>query len=192
VNKKIRYAIGAVGAVPALAMIPGQFAAPAAHAGKTAATTTGKKVRTVYATDTAAFGPASSRSSTSPAISPDVGSCTGNTGHHTTSHGVTVRFYTRAAPPGRTCIGTIKVSDTAVLTSAVGGSVANANNNGFCLFAVHAKIATHTCRRVFLNTSGANTRQALTVVGFQDAFSTARTAQVFSVIHSGHFKNNGF
>jgi hypothetical protein len=51
-NKKIRYAMGAVGAVPALAMIPVQLAAPAAHAGKTAAAT-GKMVRTIYARDTA-------------------------------------------------------------------------------------------------------------------------------------------
>jgi hypothetical protein len=191
VNKKIRYAIGAVGAVPALAMIPGQFAAPAAHAGKTAAAATGKKVRTVYATDTAVFATTSSRSSTSPAISPNVGSCKGNTGHHNTQDGVTVRFYTKAVPPGRTCIGTIKVSDTAVLTSSVGGSVVNSHPTNYCVFTVRAKIASHRCRRVFLNTSGFDTPRALTVVGFQDAFGT-RTASVFSVIQSGHFKNNGF
>ena len=54
VSKKIRYAIGAVGATPALAMILVPPAATAAsHAGKPPAST-GKKARTVYARDTAA------------------------------------------------------------------------------------------------------------------------------------------
>jgi hypothetical protein len=186
-NKKIRYAMGAVGAMPALAMIPAQLAAPAAHAGKTPATT-GKKVRTVYARDTAAFTSATTSPSTSPAISPNVGSCTGTTGHHNTSHGVTVRFYTRPVPPNRTCIGTIKVSDTALLTSSVGGSVVNSRVHGGCFFEVGKSIASHRCRRVFLNDSGFDARSPLTVVGFQVAFGT-RTASVFSTVP---FKDNGF
>jgi hypothetical protein len=186
VNKKIRYAIGAVGAVPALAMIPGQFAAPAAHAVKTAATT-GKKVRTVYATDTAVFATTSSRSSTSPAISPNVGSCTGSKGHHNTQNGITVRFYTRPAGTGRTCVGTIKVSDTGDFISSIGGYVQN-SHGVFCYFAKAGNgVTTDTCRRVFDNTNGFGTKQSLIVAGFSTFLSVP--THVKSVVP---FKNNGF
>lgn len=85
-NKKIRYAIGAVGAMPTLAMMPVPFAAATVvtHAGKTPASI-GKKVRTVYARDTAANMPSSiSRGTSSDAVSPNIGpqACTSNgTGH---------------------------------------------------------------------------------------------------------------
>jgi hypothetical protein len=186
-NKKIRYAIGAVGAVPALAMIPGQFAAPAAHAGKTA-TATGKTVRTVYARDTAAFA---TTSSTSPAISPNVGSCTGTIGNHTTHSDITVRFYDRRAGTDRTCIGTIKVSATG-FNSSVGGRVANSHNTHFCSFFFPGKtVASHRCRRVFDNTSGFDAPSPLAVVGSGGNFFGA-SPRVFSVIHSGHFRSNHF
>lgn len=185
-NKKIRYAIGAVGAMPLLAMTPGQFAAPAAHAGITAATT-GKKVRTVYATDTAVFATASSRSSTSPAISPNVGSCTGTTGHHTKQGDVTVRFYTRAVGADRTCVGTIKVSDTSLFNSFVRGHVQNLNGSHFCTFVGNGSVATHVCRRVFENTTG-TLAKSLTVVGAGvDIFSNVTSAK-----SKYPFRNNGF
>jgi hypothetical protein len=183
VNKKIRYAIGAVGAVPVLAMIPGQFAAPAAHAGTTT-TATGKKVRTVYATDTAVFA-TTSTSSTSPAISPNVGSCTGNTGHHNTHSDVTVRFYSRPAGTGRTCIGTIKVSDSGFLTAGVGGYVQNSRNT-FCAFSAGKAVTSDRCRRVFLNTSG-YLQKALRVAGWGS--NGLVTASVKSVVP---FKGKGF
>jgi hypothetical protein len=188
VNKKIRYAIGAVGAVPALAMIPGQFAAPAVHAGKTAATT-GKKVRTVYATDTAVFAGTSGISSASPSTSPNVGSCTGSVGHHNKSHDVTVRFYTRPVAGNRTCIGTIKVSDSGDQVFQVSGRVHNAGGP-FCAFhgGTQQTIVTDRCRRVFRNDNGYLSRSPLTVSGFGVPFIGA-TGTVTSTVP---FRNDGF
>jgi hypothetical protein len=163
-NKKIRYAIGAVGAVPALAMIPGHFAAPAAHAGKAAATT-GKKVRTIYATDTAAFTPTSIISSTSPNISQNTGTCSGSKGNHNTQNGITVRFYTKAMKGNRTCVGTIKVSKP---------------GNG---------VTTDRCRGVFRNTNGFGTPQSLIVAGFSTSDVFGSVEHVKSVVP---FKGNGF
>lgn len=184
-NKKIRYAMGAVGAMPALAMIPGQLAAPAAHAGKTAATT-GKKVRTIYARDTAF---AATASSLSPNISPNVGSCTGNTGHHNKHSDVTVRFYTRPVIPNRTCIGTIKVSDSGIQVFQVSGQVHN-SGGVFCAFhgGIQQTVVSHRCRRVFRNDSGFNAPSPLTVSGFGSPFVGA-TGKVRSTIP---FRNDGF
>jgi hypothetical protein len=185
VNKKIRYAIGAVGAVPALAMIPGQLAVPAAHAGTTAAT--GKKVRTIYATDTAMLAPASSRSSvSSAAISPDTGSCVASQGHHITQNGITVRFYARPVAGNRTCIGTIKVSDGADLALSIGGYVQNSHGI-FCKFSTGNTVTTDRCRRVFANTNGFDTPQSLVVAGF--SHSIFGYAHAYSVVP---FKNKGF
>jgi hypothetical protein len=186
VNKKMRYAIGAVGAVPALAMIPGQFATPAAHAGTTA-TATGKRVRTVYATDTAVFATTSGTSSTSSGTSPNVGSCTGSKGHHNTQNGITVRFYTRPVPGNRTCVGTIKVSDTGDFITSIGGFVSNSRGT-YCKFFKRGNgVTTDTCRRVFDNTNGYGTPQSLIVAGFS-TFLGIKT-YVKSVVP---FKNNGF
>lgn len=186
-NKKIRYAIGAVGAMPTLAMIPGQLAAPAAHAGKTAATT-GKKVRTVYARDTAAFA-STTTTSTSPAISPNVGSCTGITGHHNKHSDVTVRFYSRPVSPNRTCIGTIKVSDSGIQVFQVSGQVHN-SGGVFCKFSggIQQTVVSHRCRRVFRNDNGFNAPSPLTVSGFGVPFVGA-TGKVRSTIP---FRNDGF
>jgi hypothetical protein len=185
VNKKIRYAIGAVGAVPALAMITGPFAAPAAHAATTAVT--GKKVRTIYARDTALFAPASAINSASPSTSPNVGSCTASKGHHNTQNGVTVRFYTRPVPSNRTCVGTIKVSDTGDLVHYVGGFVRNSHGT-FCKFSTVNSVVTDRCRRVFDNTNGYLTPQSLIVAGFSKSYF-GFSDHVYSVVP---FKNNGF
>lgn len=180
-NKKIRYAIGAVGAVPVLAMIPGQFAAPAAHAGKTAETT-GKKVRTVYATDTAVFAPTSTISSTSPAISPNVGSCRGTNGHHVVSNSGALRFY--SAPEGtRTCIGTIQVSTP--YPKSIGGGVNNINTVGradFCSFRNSVASVSHIrCRRIFI-------RDKLSVSGF-----ITNGLNINKVLNMRYpFRDNGF
>jgi hypothetical protein len=185
VNKKIRYAIGAVGTVPALAMIPGQLAAPAAHAGK-AATTTGKKVRAVYATDAALFT-ASNSSTSSAAISPNVGACLASKGHHNTQNGITVRFYAKALPNNRTCVGTIKVSDTGDFISSIGGYVQN-SHGVFCHFSKQGNgVTTDRCRRVFENTNGFDTPQSLIVAGFSTFLGV--TTHVKSVVP---FKNDGF
>jgi hypothetical protein len=187
-NKKIRYAIGAVGAVPALAMIPGHFAAPAAHAGKTAATT-GKKVRTIYATDTAAFTPTSIISSTSPNISQNTGTCSGSKGNHNTQNGITVRFYTKAMKGNRTCVGTIKVSDTGDFIQSIGGYVQN-SHGVFCHFAKPGNgVTTDRCRGVFRNTNGFGTPQSLIVAGFSTSDVFGSVEHVKSVVP---FKGNGF
>ena len=187
-NKKIRYAMGAVGAMPALAMIPAQFAAPAAHAGKTAATT-GKKVRTVYARDTAF---AAGTSSPSPNISPNVGSCRGNTGHHNKHSDVTVRFYTRAIiSQNRTCIGTIKVSDSSPFTSRVGGFVSNSGVGAGCFFSAGHLVVSHRCRRVFRNDNGFDAPHPLTVRGF-GALGDFQSNVASTINSRGQFRNDGF
>jgi hypothetical protein len=194
VNKKIRYAMGAVGAMPALAMIPGQLAAPAVHAGKTAATT-GKTVRTVYARDTAAFATTSTTTTASSAISPNVGACTGNTGHHTKTSNVTVRFYTRLFPTeNRTCVGTIKVTGSAFLETTAGGWVHNSGGT-FCFFSANKTTTSHRCRAVFRNDNGFNARSPLQVVGFSSSFPggiQTQTKAISTINASGHFRNNGF
>jgi hypothetical protein len=188
VNKKMRYAIGAAGAVPALAMIPGQFAAPAAHAGKTAVTT-GKKVRTVYATDMAVFTPTSIISSTSPNISQNNGTCSGSKGNHNTQNGITVRFYTKPEKGNRTCVGTIKVSDTGDLIQSIGGYVQN-SHGVFCHFAKSGGgVTTDRCRGIFRNTNGAGTPQSLIVAGFSTSAIFGDVEHVKSFVP---FKGNGF
>jgi hypothetical protein len=184
VNKKMRYAMGAVGAMPALAMVPAQFATPAVHTGKTTATS-GKKVRTIFATDTAFATTTSSTGSA--AISPNVGSCTGTNGHHNKHSDVTVRFYSKPALPNRTCIGTIKVSDSGFATSSVGAYIQNSNGI-FCQFSVGKTVASHRCRRVFEDTNGFNAQHPLTVVGFGINVLNVE-AKVFSTIP---FPGKGF
>ena len=181
-NKKIRYAMGAVGALPALAMIPGQLAAPASHAGKTTATT-GKKVRTIYARD-AAFTATSSSASASPALTSSEiakGSCKGTTGHHIGNDTVTVRFF--SAPAGsRTCIGTIQTSTASY--DAAGGGVNNINTVSrpdFCSFQGTLDISHIRCRRIFV-------RDKLSVSG-----TATNGVGAVTSIHSHYpFRKDGF
>jgi hypothetical protein len=134
------------------------------------------------------FAATSSRSSTSSAaISQNVGACTGSKGHHNTQNGITVRFYTKPVPGNRTCVGTIKVSDTGDFISSIGGYVQN-SHGVFCHFVKGGNgTTTDRCRRVFENTNGFGTAQSLIVAGFSTFLGVA--THVKSVVP---FKNNGF
>jgi hypothetical protein len=113
-NKKIRYAMGAVGAMPALAMIPVPFAAATAatHAVKTPAST-GKKARTVYARDTAANLASASVSPTpSPGITTLNGptACTPNFVGHATRISIRSHFSATFAFGPHGCVSAVGAS----------------------------------------------------------------------------------
>jgi hypothetical protein len=111
VNKKVRYAAGFAGAVPALGMM-----AAAAAAAPVAAHTGSKTVRLH-------MGHAS------PGARPDA-TCKGNRGNHHTSNSITIRFYSKSVSPLATCIGTVQTSffEKAIL----GGEIQTKNGDSFC------------------------------------------------------------
>jgi hypothetical protein len=122
-SKKVQYAIGAVGLVPALGLLAQPAAGASAHASAKPAYTSGKRVNATP--------------------------CYGHTAHHAVSHGVHLTFW--SAPVGsRTCIGTIEVS--AKSTSAVGAYVQN-HFGSFCVQGVGGAHITDVCRRVFRRNS---------------------------------------
>ena len=118
-GKKVQYAIGAVGLVPALGLLAQPAAGASAHASAKPALTSGKSVNAT--------------------------SCTGRTEHQSINHGVILTFW--SAPVGsRTCIGTIEVSKNS--TSKVGAFVNNAFGN-FCVRSAGGGHITYGCHRVF-------------------------------------------
>jgi len=136
VKKKIRYAIGAVGAMPVLAMAA-QFTAPAAHAG-TATTGTGKKARTMYARGT-----------------PQDTSCSGSIGHHKAQDGFTIHYYTAPESAHHSCVGTIQLNYDGSLGNIYMSGWVHTVNGNYCKFGTpNAAMQTGiTCREIFTTSS---------------------------------------
>jgi len=123
-SKKVQYAIGAVGLLPALGLLAQPAAGVSAHASTKPALTSGKRVN-------------------------NAPSCTGRIAHHAFNQGVSLTFW--SAPVGsRTCIGTIEVNGQS--TSAIGASVQN-HFGLFCARTAGGAHITDVCRRVFRRNS---------------------------------------
>jgi len=129
-SKKVRYALGAIGAVPALGLLT-----PVAAAATTTAHASGKSVKTV---SLAHQGGA-----------PEAASCLASRVHSVENSGVLLRFWSK--PEGsRTCIGTIHVSHFPIGTgSQIEGIVGN-NNGLFCNHLAGGHDANFVCRRIFV------------------------------------------
>ncbi len=134
-SKKVRYAVGAIGTVPAL----GLLAAPAAAGASAPAHTAKKMVRTASA------------GLRQGALSPTSSSCIASNKHTdntTTKH---LTFWSK--PVGsRTCIGTIIFSWTGADGTAASGHVHTINGN-FCVHAVSGTKIQFACRQTFVHTS---------------------------------------
>jgi hypothetical protein len=130
-SKKVRYAIGAAGIVPALGLLtpPAAGALAPVHASK-------KTVRT------APFGSAQASSSNSPDFT-----CIASKGYTVSASSMKLRFWSRPAG-SRTCIGTIEVTYAGPNAHRTGASVSNAFGQ-FCVQTAAGTHITDTCRRVF-------------------------------------------
>lgn len=130
-KKKVRYLTGAIWAAPAL----GGLAVPAVAA-------TPANAAVAHYTGTAQ---AQSSSGFSSAVATG---CKGTQGNHKTTSGTTIRFWSKPVS-GRTCIGTIQVSNprTGGAASPVNGEVVNSYGT-FCQYGGSRKI-NYGCHHVF-------------------------------------------
>lgn len=172
-TKKVRYPVGALAAIPALALaIPAYNAAPASHTGKPVSDT-GKSVRTIFAHDTAALQPMSSVTPSSSAGAGAAGAtCVAKNGHHAFASGVYLKFWSKPVS-GRTCIGTI-------IVSGVEGSISGAVTNKYGRFCAKEHLGhklSYQCRHVFR-------RDRLAVVG---TIISPIAAQFLTVVSSYPF-----
>jgi len=136
-GKRVRYALGAAGAVPALGLLmPVAAGAPAAEHSPS------KSGKTVSL--------AQQRRAT----------CTASRKHTHASFSLHLTFWSKPVN-GRTCIGTIKLTYSGSLGSKIRGSVIN-NNGVFCRHTVAGKNITITCRQTYaragLSVAGAELR----------------------------------
>jgi len=129
-SKKVRYALGAIGAVPALGLLT-----PPATGAAAAAPTASQSVKTVSLAHHSAV--------------PEAASCLASRVHSVDTFGVLLRFWSK--PEGsRTCIGTIHVSHPAGgHGSKVQGFVGN-DNGTFCNHTAGGHDANFVCRRIFV------------------------------------------
>jgi hypothetical protein len=127
-SKKVQYAIGAVGLLPAL----GLLAQPAAGASAHASTTSGKRVN-ANAT------------------------CYGHTEHHAIHNHVSLTFWS-ARVGSRICVGTMEITNLPGVggVASVGTSVLN-HYGTFCAKTTEGDFSTNVCRRVF-RTNGLRVR----------------------------------
>jgi hypothetical protein len=175
VKKKVRYAVGAVGAVPALGlMIPAAAAASAPHAAKTA-----KQVRITGPSHAAMADPASSISSS--LLNGSLRAiCSGHQGNHRSESGMVVRFYSAPYANSKTCIGTIEVS-TIDRGSLLRGWVSN-HYGAFCMHSGVPLEQEWTCKDPFR-------RRNLAVVG---VLSNAPHSSARRVASLYPFRHNHF
>lgn len=176
-KKKVRYAVGAVGAVPTLGlMIPAATAATTApHATKTA-----KQVRITGLGHAAAADPVSSISSSLLKGSSLRVVCTGHQGNHHSKSGMYIRFYSAAYPNNKTCIGTIELS-TIDRGSELHGWVHN-HYGDFCKHNGVPLEQEWTCKALFRRTS-------LAVIG---VLSNAPHSSAVGINSIYPFRHNGF
>jgi hypothetical protein len=166
VKKKVRYLTGAIWAAPALGglAVPAVAATPATAAATTAAHYTG----TAQAQSSSGFSSAVANG------------CKGTQGNHKTTSGTTIRFWSKPIS-GRTCIGTIQVSNPdAQGASPVAGSVVNSYGN-FCSYGGYQKV-NWGCHHVFR-------RRGLHMFGFVLGAEGGKFADVNSYYP---FRHNGF
>lgn len=150
-SKKVRYAIGAIGVVPALGVLA-QPAAASAHPPKQPAHTS-KTVRIVQPGHTHAhpFSASSAPSTTNL-------TCTASRKHTVHASFLTLTFWSKPVS-GRTCVGTIDVAYSGNNPNHTGALVQNAFGQ-FCIQNAAGRTITDTCRHVFR-------RNSLRVIGVE-------------------------
>jgi hypothetical protein len=143
-NKKVRYALGLAGVVPALGMLQPVAAHAAAHTAKESVPASKKTVRTV------ALGHLEGGT-----LSPLATTCIASR-EHTSNYPLTdgtihLKYWSK--PEGsRTCIGTIEVSGVPNYSSPVIQTGVLNVNGSFCVRSTHGTHSTNVCRRIFVRT----------------------------------------
>jgi hypothetical protein len=126
-SKKVQYAIGAVGLVPALGLLAQPAVGATAH-------TSGKRVSAITA------GRTRHGETATPAAT-----CIANRYHHVRQNGVSLTVW--SAPVGsRICVGTIEVGGDGPI---IGTSVLNSFGSGFCARSLFNTFSINVCRHVF-------------------------------------------